>query len=85
MENLNLDFDDLTIAEIEMIEEHTGLSVQQLGDESKPQGSTLRVLAWIIKRRTDPDFTLEDAGELSVSSLGFGGAGSGKAEASTDS
>ena len=85
MENLNLDFDDLTINEIELIEEHTGLSVQQLGDESKPRGSTLRVLAWVIKRRTDPDFTLEDAGDLTISSLGFGGAGSGKAEASTDS
>jgi|13_taG_2_1085334.scaffolds.fasta_scaffold127592_2 hypothetical protein len=65
-ERLELNFDDLTIGEIEEIEELTGRSIQSIQDPEAPMGSTLRVLAYIIKRRDNPEFSLEDAGDLIV-------------------
>ena len=37
-----------------------------MGDSSKPKGKMLQALAYISKRRTNPDFTWEDAGALKI-------------------
>lgn len=82
-EKIDLDFDDLTIGEIEEIEELTGVSIQQIQDPERPMGQILRVLAYVQKRRDDPDFTLEMAGDLVL--VQGKDADEGKAETSTDS
>jgi len=82
-EKFDVDFDDLTIGEIEEIEELTGASIKLLDDPERPMGATLRVLAYIRKRRDNPDFTLEMAGELLL--VLNKDADEGKAETSTDS
>ena len=55
---LNIDINDLTIAEVVEIEERTGLPLDALGQSDKPKGK---------KRRDDPDFTWEMAGALKIS------------------
>ena len=65
-ETLNLDVSDLTIAEIVEIEERTGLPLDSLGQADKPKGKMLQALAFVSKRRTNPDFTWEDAGALKI-------------------
>ena len=65
-EVFNIDINELTIAEIVEIEERTGLPFDALGDVTKPKGKLLQALAMISKRKVDPAFTWEQAGELKI-------------------
>ena len=62
-----IDINDLTIAEVVLIEEMTGLPLDALGQADKPKGKMLQALALISKRRDNPDFTWEMAGALKIS------------------
>ena len=66
-EHFNIDVNDLTIAEVVEIEERTGLPLDALGQADKPKGKMLQALAFVSKRRDDPDFTWEMAGALKIS------------------
>ena len=63
---LDLDISDLTIAEIVEVEELTGMPLDSLGQPDKPKGKMLQALAYISKKRNDPDFTFEDAGKIKI-------------------
>lgn len=65
-EHFNIDINDLTIAEIVEIEERTGMPLDALGQSDKPKGKMLQALAYISKRRDNPDFTWEMAGDLKI-------------------
>jgi hypothetical protein len=65
-ELFNIDISDLTIAEVVEIEDRTGLPLDALGDADKPKGRMLQALAYIVKKRENPDFTWEQAGELKI-------------------
>ena len=66
-EHFSIDINDLTIGEIVEIEERTGLPLDALGQSDQPKGKILQALAYISKRRDDPDFTWEMAGALKIS------------------
>ena len=63
---LDVDISQLTIAEVVEIEERTGLPLDALGDADKPKGKVLQALAYIVKRRDNPEFTWEEAGLLRI-------------------
>ena len=63
---LNLDISDLTISEIVEIEELTGMPLDSLGQPDKPKGKMLQAMAYISKKRDNPDFTFEDAGNIKI-------------------
>lgn len=64
-----MDFDDITLGEIEDIEDYAGLSISKIGDDT-PGVIKLRIaLAWIIKRRTNPAFTIDDAKKMTATEL----------------
>ena len=63
---LNIDISDLTIAEVVLIEDLTGMPLDAMGQSDKPKGRMLQALAFITKRRDNPDFTFEQAGELKI-------------------
>ncbi|GAA0430928.1 hypothetical protein [Streptomyces luteireticuli] len=65
-ELLSLDLDSLTIDEIDTIEEITGAPLDALGKPGAKRGPMLRAMAVVIKRRTDPGFSIEDAGPLQI-------------------
>jgi hypothetical protein len=65
-EILKVDVNDLTIAEMVEIEERTGLSIDSLGEAGIPKGKVLQAMAFIIKKRENPDFTWEEAGALKI-------------------
>ena len=65
-DTLNLDINDLTIGEVVEIEDLTGLPLDALGQDDKPKGRMLQALAFISKRREDPAFPWEMAGELKI-------------------
>ena len=64
-----IDINDLTIAEVVLIEEMTGLPLDALGQPDVPKGKMMQALAFISKKRVDPDFTWEQAGELRISAV----------------
>ena len=66
-DHFNIDINDLTIAEVVEIEDRTGMPLDALGQADKPKGRMLQALAYISKRREDPDFTWEMAGDLKIS------------------
>jgi hypothetical protein len=60
------DFESLTLNEVEQIELITGSSIDQLMDAGQAKGKAMKAIIWIMKKRTDPNFTLEQAGALSM-------------------
>jgi hypothetical protein len=66
-EIFNIDINSLTIAEVVEIEDRTGMPLDALGQSDKPKGRMLQALAYITKRREDPEFTWEMAGALKIS------------------
>ena len=65
-DHYTVDINSLTIAEVVEIEDRTGMPLDALGQADKPKGRMLQALAWISKRREDPDFTWEMAGDLKI-------------------
>jgi len=63
----SIDIDDLTIGEVVEIEARTGQPLDALGQADQPKGLLMQSLAFIIKRRDNPDYTWEEAGALRVS------------------
>lgn len=72
-DEIAFDFDDLTIEEVEILEDITGLSIAELNPENgkrpAPQGKTLRAIVYIVNHRTNPDFTIDDAGRVKVTAV----------------
>lgn len=63
---MELDFDTLTLDEVEQIELLTGQSIQTIMEDESPKGRTLKVILWIFGKRANPDMTLEDAGKITL-------------------
>jgi hypothetical protein len=60
------DFESLTLNEVETIELITGSSIDQLMDAGQAKGKAMKAIIFVMKKRTDPNFTLEQAGALSM-------------------
>ena len=64
-----IDLDDLELGEIEEFEELSGVSIAQI--QSGLPAKAISVLVWIIKRKQDPDYTLDMARKVKLSSVDF--------------
>lgn len=62
--NANFDFESLTLDEVEQIELITGSSIDQLLDAGQAKGKALKAIIFIMQKRIDPSFTLEQAGSI---------------------
>lgn len=60
---------DLTLAEIEQLEDAAKMSITQLEDPRAPKGRLMRAIAFITVRRDDPSFSWDDAGALRMDEL----------------
>lgn len=72
---LELDPDSLTIGEVEDIESVSGRPITQMLKAFENQefsAKELLALVWIIQRRTNPEFTLDDARKTKMSALTVG-------------
>jgi hypothetical protein len=56
----------LKVREIEEIEEIIGCGFDVAFAPGAPKGKVMRALAWVTRKRTDPEFTLEQAGEMVI-------------------
>ena len=64
-----MDIKNLTMGEVAKIEELSGLPLASLSDDNKPKGKLMAALAFVIKRREDPKFTLEMANNLTMAEI----------------
>ena len=69
-DELVVDLKTLKIREIEEIEEILGEAMDVAFAAGRPKGKALRAIGYILRRRDNPDFTLEDAGELVINLTG---------------
>ena len=77
---MNFDPDDLTLNEIEEAEELLGAPIDELLSSGSPKGRALKVIVYLLMRRTDPSITLEQAGQVKLSEIDEG---NGEAVAAT--
>lgn len=61
--------EDMTLAEIEQLEEASRMSISQLEDRNAPKGRLMRAIAFVAKRRDDPEYTWDQAGALTMADL----------------
>ena len=55
------DLDKVTVGDIVDIEETVGMPWDDIVDMDSPPTKVLLAMLWIVKRRDNPEFTLEDA------------------------
>jgi hypothetical protein len=63
---MNIDFNSLTLDEVEIVENLCQKSIETLMDDGVPRGRALKALIFILMRRNNPDYTIEQAGKLSL-------------------
>lgn len=63
----NFDFESLTLEEVETLEALTGEAIDQAFANGKPKGKVLKCFIWIVMKRDNPKFTIEDASKFSLS------------------
>ncbi len=56
-----LDLTNLTLGETAEIEELTGQAVTAMADDTAPKAKLMAAMLYVVKRRSDPEFTWEDA------------------------
>lgn len=65
-----MDFDAITMGEVEEIEAYAGLPISKIAETDLAGASKLRTaLVWVVKRRENKDFTIQDAKNLPVSEM----------------
>ncbi|WP_406138807.1 hypothetical protein OH828_14430 [Streptomyces anulatus] len=62
----SLDIDSLSLNEIEAIEDIIDGPLDSLAKPGAKKARMLKAMAFVVKRREDPNFTIEDAGNLRV-------------------
>lgn len=61
------DFESLTLEEVEIIENLTGESIDQAFANGKPKGKALKSFIWVVMKRDNPKFTIEEASKFTLS------------------
>ena len=59
-----MDFEDITLGEIAEIEDYAKMPFSDIAEEKLGVIKLRIALAWIMKRRTNPDFTIAEAEKL---------------------
>ena len=65
-----LSINTLTLGEVAIVEDLSGLPFAAIADNDKPKGKALAALAFVAKRREDPTFTWNDAQALTMADFG---------------
>ena len=65
-----MDFEEITLCEIAEIEDYAQLPFSDIGEEKIGVIKLRIALAWVMKRRVDPTFTIKQAEALTPNELG---------------
>ena len=64
-----MNVEDLTLGEVEEIEGYAGVPLASLADNTTPSGKLMVAVAWVLKRKENPSFTLQQAKMLTSKEL----------------
>lgn len=86
-ESLRVDPDELTIGDLEDFEEAAGVAFEDAfvaGPDGnvKPSLKAIKAIVWVVKRQSDPGFTLDDARNVKLVELEIGSEAEGSAPTS---
>jgi hypothetical protein len=62
----NFDFESLTLEEVELIENLTNSSIDEAFGNGKPKGKALSAFVWVILKRSNPNYKMEDAKKITL-------------------
>jgi hypothetical protein len=62
----NFDFESLTLEEVEIIENLTNSSIDEAFSNGKPKGKALSAFVWVILKRSNPNYKMEDAKKITL-------------------
>jgi hypothetical protein len=62
----NFDFESLTLEEVELIENLTNSSIDEAFSNGKPKGKALSAFVWVVLKRDNPNYKMEDAKKISL-------------------
>jgi hypothetical protein len=62
----SFDFESLTLEEVEILENLTGESIDQAFGSGKPKGKVMKAFIWVVMKRDNPNFTMEEASKFSL-------------------
>ena len=60
------DFESLTLEEVELIENLTNSSIDEAFGNGKPKGKALSAFVWVVLKRDNPNYKMEEAKKLSL-------------------
>jgi hypothetical protein len=60
------DFESLTLEEVELIENLTNTSIDEAFSNGKPKGKALSAFVWVVQKRNNPNYKMEDAKKISL-------------------
>ena len=60
------DFESLTLEEVELIENLTNSSIDEAIANGKPKGKALSAFVWVVLKRDNPNYKMEDAKKISL-------------------
>ena len=60
------DFESLTLEEVEVIENLTNSSIDEAFSNGKPKGKALASFVWVILKRNDPNYKMEEAKKITL-------------------
>ena len=61
--------EEITLAEMAEVEKKANAPIAWLSDDDKPKAVLLQALNWVIQKRTNPNFTFEDAGKTPLNEI----------------
>ena len=69
--SLSIDVNDLDLGEVEFFEEQSGVSLSDLQDGAMTAKAVI-ALVCVVKRRENPDYTMDDARKVKLSEFSVG-------------
>lgn len=64
-----MNLDDITLAEVADIEKMAEAPIGWLSEDDKPKGKLLQALNFVMKKRENPNVTMEEAGKTPLSEI----------------
>lgn len=61
--------EEITLAEMAEIEKKANAPIAWLSDDDKPKAVLLQALNWVIQKRSNPNFTFEEAGKTQLTEI----------------
>lgn len=62
----SLNFDAMTLDEVETIENLTGVAIDRIVADGTPKGKNLKAIIFVLGKRANPAFTIEEAGKYTI-------------------